>query len=87
MRDLSTKIVCCITAAAALLCCMAGCRAKKLMAETQEQCGTPTGKVTLKTEKPAETTAASEPQLRQLPQIQQKGSSPQPAASTASVIT
>lgn len=60
MRDLSTKIVCCITAAAALLCCMAGCRAKKLMAETQEQCGTPTGKVTLKTEKPAETTAASE---------------------------
>ena len=60
MRDFATKCICCITAAAALLCCMAGCRAKKLMAETQEQCGTPTGKVTFKTEKPSEATAASE---------------------------
>ena len=53
MRHLTEKIVCCITAAAALLFCMAGCRAKLLMAETQEQCGTPTGKTTFKTEKPA----------------------------------
>ena len=60
MRHLTEKIVCCITAAAALLFCMAGCRAKLLMAETQEQCGTPTGKTTFKTEKPAQTTTAAE---------------------------